>query len=91
VKIKLDENLGAAGADVLTAAGFDVATVVQQRLTSAPDHDIARICTSEAAAWSRSTRISRIRSGILQRTTLGLLLSGCLADSASRFCNEPSV
>jgi hypothetical protein len=42
VKIKLDENLGAAGADVLVAAGFDVATVVQQRLTSAPDHDIAR-------------------------------------------------
>jgi predicted nuclease of predicted toxin-antitoxin system len=47
VKIKLDENLGAASADVLVAAGFDVATVVQQRLTSAPDHDIARVCTSE--------------------------------------------
>ncbi len=47
MKVKLDENLGTAGAQFLTAAGIDVATVVQQRLTSASDEDIARVCAAE--------------------------------------------
>jgi hypothetical protein len=47
VKVKLDENLGSAAAEFLTTAGFDIATVVQQQLTSAPDDDIARVCAAE--------------------------------------------
>lgn len=85
MKIKLDENLGAAGADVLIAAGFDVATVVQQRLTSAPDHDIARICTSEGRCLVTLDKDFSDPSDILRRTTQGLSLSGYLADSASHF------
>ena len=47
MKIKLDENLGEAGASFLKAAGCDVATVAEQRLLSAPDADIVRACTAE--------------------------------------------
>jgi hypothetical protein len=34
VKVKLDENVGAAGAAFLTASGFDVSTAVQQQLNT---------------------------------------------------------
>lgn len=47
MKVKLDENLGTAGTECLRAAGFDVATVVQQHLTSAPDETVARVCVEE--------------------------------------------
>ncbi len=47
MKVKLDENLGAMGAVFLKAAGFDVATVVDQNLLSTPDADLAAICTAE--------------------------------------------
>ena len=47
MKVKLDENLGTAGAAFLTAADVDVATVVEQPLTSAPDSDVASICSAE--------------------------------------------
>lgn len=35
------------GAELLRAAGFDVATVAQQRLVSAPDEILATICGAE--------------------------------------------
>jgi hypothetical protein len=47
VKAKLGENLGEAGAAFLRAAGWDVATVAEQRLTSTPDGDLLRICIAE--------------------------------------------
>ncbi|MGH9370595.1 MAG: DUF5615 family PIN-like protein [Vicinamibacterales bacterium] len=47
MKVKLDENLGAMGAVVLKAAGFDVATVADQNLLSTPDADLARKCAAE--------------------------------------------
>ncbi len=47
MKVKLDENLGTFGAEFLTAAGVDVATVAEQRLTSSPDADLVRVCTAE--------------------------------------------
>ncbi len=40
MKVKLDENLGAMGAEFLKSAGFDVATVADQQLMSAPDADV---------------------------------------------------
>jgi predicted nuclease of predicted toxin-antitoxin system len=46
-KLKLDENLGDRGADVLRSAGHDVSTVFEQQLTSAEDLDLLLTCTRE--------------------------------------------
>jgi hypothetical protein len=37
MKFKLDENIGYRGQDLLRQVGYDVATIVEQKLTSAPD------------------------------------------------------
>ncbi|MFM9966022.1 MAG: DUF5615 family PIN-like protein [Planctomycetaceae bacterium] len=50
MKLKLDENLGHRGATLFRAAGHDVATVVEQNLTSTPDSDLLTICHSEEQA-----------------------------------------
>jgi predicted nuclease of predicted toxin-antitoxin system len=46
-RIKLDENLGRRGAQLLQDAGHDVSTVYEQQLTSAPDHALIDICRKE--------------------------------------------
>ena len=47
MKVKLNENLGEAGAAFLTEAGIDVSTAAEQQLLSAPDADIIRVCAAE--------------------------------------------
>lgn len=47
VDFKLDENLGHAAAETLSAAGHDVSTVPQQQLSSAPDSRIYKVCKQE--------------------------------------------
>ena len=47
MKIKLDENLGNRGADILRAAGHDVATVEEQGLSSTSDDKLIDVCRSE--------------------------------------------
>ena len=50
MKFKLDEDLGMRGAELLAQAGHDVATVAQQKMTSATDADLLRFCTAELRA-----------------------------------------
>ena len=47
MRLKLDENFGRRGADVLAAAGHDVATVPAEDLCRATDHEVARVCRTE--------------------------------------------
>jgi predicted nuclease of predicted toxin-antitoxin system len=47
LRIKLDENLGNRGADILRTAGHDVTTVVEEGLSSASDRELIEVCRSE--------------------------------------------
>jgi len=47
VKVKLDENLGSRGAEFLRGHDFDVLTVADQGLLTAPDERVIGVCASE--------------------------------------------
>lgn len=47
MKFKLDENLGRRAVAVLVEAGFDVATVSEQRLEGAADRQVIDRCAQE--------------------------------------------
>jgi predicted nuclease of predicted toxin-antitoxin system len=47
MKFKLDENLGQRGAQLMRAAGYDVATVADQQMISAPDLELITVCHAE--------------------------------------------
>nr|VFJ57947.1 MAG: hypothetical protein BECKDK2373B_GA0170837_10697 [Candidatus Kentron sp. DK] len=47
MQFKLDENLGQRGKQMLADAGFDVATVMEEGLTSATDRDLIGVCRRE--------------------------------------------
>lgn len=47
MKIKLDENIGQRGKNLLIESGHDVTTVVEQNLESAPDTKVIQVCQNE--------------------------------------------
>ncbi len=47
MKIKLDENIGRRGADLLVAAGHDMMTVREQNLQGARDETVFKVCADE--------------------------------------------
>ena len=47
MKLKRDENIGNRGAGLIREAGHDVATVVEQALTSSTDNQIFSVCCAE--------------------------------------------
>ena len=47
MRLKLDENFGRRAAEILAAAGHDVATVVDEDLCRTSDGDIAWVCHAE--------------------------------------------
>jgi predicted nuclease of predicted toxin-antitoxin system len=47
VKIKLDENIGKSGVDLLRQAGHDVSTVREQGMAGSADEVLFQTCTEE--------------------------------------------
>jgi len=47
MRIKLDENLGVRGAQILEDGGCDVATVVAEDLCSSSDEKLIGVCRAE--------------------------------------------
>ncbi|MGB9700398.1 MAG: DUF5615 family PIN-like protein [Thermodesulfobacteriota bacterium] len=47
MKFKLDENLGQRGVDLFREAGYDTATVAEERLCSATDRELLEHCQKE--------------------------------------------
>lgn len=50
MKFKLDENIGRRGAELLRAAGHDVATVLDQALQGSTDEVLFDVCVREGRA-----------------------------------------
>ena len=51
MKIKLDENIGEIGADVLRLAGHDVSTVLAQQLCGSDDEALFAVCCAAGQVW----------------------------------------
>ncbi len=47
MKIKLDENIGSRGSELLAERGHDVSTVRDQGLSGSPDERIFEVCAAE--------------------------------------------
>jgi predicted nuclease of predicted toxin-antitoxin system len=56
VRLKLDENIGRNGVELLKQAGHDVTTVPEQALARKPDEFVFQICVAERRTLITSDR-----------------------------------
>ena len=54
MKLKLDENIGRRGLDLLTGAGHDAMTVRDQHLQGISDEVLFDVCVRERRGYARS-------------------------------------
>lgn len=76
MKVKLDENLGARGAQVLKDGGCDVATVVAQDLCGSSDEGLIQACGAERRVL---VSLDKGFSSILPSRLSGTPESSCFA------------
>lgn len=72
MRLKLDENLGTLGVELLRQAGHDVVTVAEQGLCSATDNALITVCLRERRCIVTLDLDSGTRSSSGPRTTPAL-------------------
>jgi Domain of unknown function (DUF5615) len=57
MKFKLDENVDLRIPTRFRSAGYDVATVPEQKMTSAPDNELIEVCRHSATDSNGTNRL----------------------------------
>jgi predicted nuclease of predicted toxin-antitoxin system len=74
VKIKLDENIGISGANLLRKSGHDVATVRDERLQGSSDDQIFQVCVAERRILITLDRDFGHASRFPPKTSAGIII-----------------
>jgi len=86
MKLKLDENLGEHGREILSRAGHDVATVASQSLEKAEDAYLIERCRRERRALVSLDLDLRIRCISSRAVILASRCCNCRANLRASVC-----